>query len=120
MLIDWARPLRTTDDRIARLIASDLGGQYPFAIAITMANGSERVFRVNEDGVCPDNANINLHNLIIDFTVWANVYIRPDSVDLGIGGRTFATAVLAAGNVKAPNRLVGRNEIVLRAVFDDA
>ena len=120
MLIDWARPIRTTDDRIARLLTGDLGGQYPFAIAVMMPNGSERVFRVNEDGVCPDNANVNLHNLIIDFTVWANVYIRPDSIDLGIGGRTFMTDDLAAGNVKAPNRLVGRNEIVLRAVFDDA
>ena len=120
MLIDWARPLRTTDDRVARLIASDLGGQYPFAIAVTMANGSERPFKVNEDGICPDNANINLHNLIIDFTVWANVYIRPDSIDLGIGRRVFDTSVKAANNVSSLNRLVGRNEIVLRAVFDDA
>ena len=120
MLINWARPLRTTDDRVARLIASDLGGQYPFAIAVTMPNGSDRPFRVNEDGVCPDNAAINLHNLIIDFTVWANVYIRPDSLDLGIGRRVFNASDKAADNVSSLNRLVGRNEIVLRAVFDDA
>ena len=120
MLIDWARPLRTTDDRVARLITNDLGGQYPFAIAVTMPNGSERPSKVDENGICPDNATINLHNLIIDFTVWANVYVRPDSLDLGIGRRVFNTSVKASSNVSSLNRLVGRNEIVLRAVFDDA
>lgn len=119
MAIDWARPVTAADGRPARLLSDDLSGPAPFSVAVTQPNGNERVFRVDEDGVSPENPSLNLVNVFLDHAVWVNVYSRDDG-GLGIGGKTFPTSQDAANNVRNVKRLVGRNEVLLRAVFDDA
>ena len=116
MPIDWARPFVTTEDRPARQVADDLGGPFPYAVAVELPNGSERVFRVDAEGVCPDNPAVNLHNLFLDEVVFVNVYNHP-SLGL-VSDKSYTTEAEAVANVRDARRLIGRNQVTLRAVFD--
>jgi hypothetical protein len=116
MAIDWNRPLQTATGRSVRLIARDLDGVAPFAVAVKQLSGAERLHRVDENGASPDS-NLQLENIFTTSDVWANVYNQPDgSLTLG---RSYRNAAAAAANVTRQQQLVGRNLIIVRAEFDD-
>ena len=113
-MVDYDRPLEDSQGRPARLIGT-LSGPAPYAVAIEFPGG-ERIGRFDADGNTPDGAIVIVNRAVADTTVWVNVYIRPDGTLAA--DRSEPTKAGAEDSVRDERRLVGRNQITLRAVFD--
>ena len=113
-MVDYDRPLEDSQGRPARLVAT-ISGPAPYAVAIEFPGG-ERIGRFDADGNTPDGTIVIVNRAVADTAVWVNVYIRPDGTL--VADRSVPTKEDAESFVRDERRLVGRNQITLRAVFD--
>lgn len=96
-MLDLTRPIQTTGGEPARILAGDIAGGYPLAVAIANSDGSgERICRSTLSGKtwCSEQ----LQNIPIKREGWINLYRCPNyCVPGGVDGiQTFSSTVYSS------------------------
>lgn len=99
MTFDPTKSVRQGNDRPARIVCTDMRGQYPIVALITNKSGEEQVFFSNELGrqFLGHETDYDLVNVPARTSFWQNVYAH------GNGGSYPSREM--ADNQRATNRL---------------
>ena len=64
VLLNLAKPVQTVSGHKARIISTDISGDFPIAVAVCESDGREFVVLCDENGIAANPSGLNIRNII--------------------------------------------------------
>jgi hypothetical protein len=78
VLLNLAKPVQTVSGHKARIISTDISGDFPIAVAVCESDGREFVVLCDENGIAANPSGLNIRNIITKKTGWIHLWAPID------------------------------------------